>query len=446
MKTFFVRKGIKGEHFVSILPTEGNYESRESDFMEAIGKMKDKLNLPMTNAVILKRGMSSTEKDSAIMGISKASKITVKKHKEIPSDIPAQSKWEETTTGLYAKILRSLGEGLLRNFGIMKKAVADEPFTIKGRVYISPKTKKPLTRGQWKQIDRSVGKYLDKYAPELLREVGGKGQVLGVLLERMHRRGMDVESAQYKQLSEHMGDTPDSMSKLQSYLKFPDELFGMVEYALDKTADHITQINADTRASMKAVINHALVNGEMSKLQQNLEHRFGNLNRDWRRIALTEGHNAMVSGHLTSVLSNNMDKDFVFVRGSGPSANICVHCREKVMGKIFRLLKEAPKNAGQESYEDKHFGTVGLLWPGKDFMINQGVNINDWRVVYGSQHPHCRHRFVETDALAEEMRRKGEARMNEPEFLRRERAAIKRRENLGDFSSREDRGIGTKKE
>jgi len=142
-----------------------------------------------------------------------------------------------------------------------------------------------------------------------------------------------------------------------------------------------------------------------------LQDRFAIINRDWRKIALTEGHNAVVGGHLSSVLDRNKEQEFSYVRATGATSNICWHCQNKVIGKVFRLYNKAPDDPEQEYVQDENFGRIAQIWLGKDYVFNAGKNIKEWRVLAGSQHPHCGHRFVETTKDVEEMRKKQEARL-----------------------------------
>ncbi len=411
LRSFFVKEGMRGKHFISVIPIDKDYRQREADAMVAVSKLKAQMRLPLTKFIVLPHNMSPEEKDLTIMNVAKARGMRIKKHDLIESDIPAQAKWEENNLKKYADILREIGNEILRKFGVMKKAKADEPFQIKGRVYISPVTRRPLLRKEWNVIESSLTEYLNAKMPELVSSVSGQGHVLGALMDRMHKHGMDVDTANYDSVKGWLADTPIESRSLQSYMEFPDELFGMIDYSMDKTADNIKGLNDKVKGEVKAVINNSLVNGDIDNLQSKLQDRFAGITRDWRKIALTEGHNAMVGGHLTSVLDRNKDEEFVYVRATGPTADICWHCQNKVVNKVFRLLPKAPEDPEQEYISDENFGRIGVLWPGKDYIFNAGKNIKEWRVVYGSQHPHCRHRFVETTKLVEDMRKKQEERL-----------------------------------
>jgi len=251
LRTFFVKEGVRGKHFVSVIPIDKDYRQREIDAMIAVQKLKDQMRLPLTNFIVLPHSMSAEDKDLTIMNMAKARGMRIKKHELLESSIPAQAKWEQKNLKKYADILREIGNELLRKFGVMKKAKADEPFQIRGRIYLSPVTRRPLLKKEWNMIETSLTDYLNAQMPELLSGVSGQGHVLGALLDRMHKHGMDIDTADYGDVSKWLADTPIDPRGLQEYMEFPDELFGMIDYSMDNTADHIKGLNDEVKSACK---------------------------------------------------------------------------------------------------------------------------------------------------------------------------------------------------
>lgn len=109
---------------------------------------------------------------------------------------------------------------------------------------------------------------------------------------------------------------------------------------------------------------------EPQRLAQELFDQFGQYNRDWRRIAITETAKAVSNGYLMGL----KDGDQVFIQ---ESAGMCDHCRRLNTGKVF-TYREIPGNEKTE------------LWVGK---TNYGRKTRDWNPCV-PLHPHCRGRYV----------------------------------------------------
>ncbi len=105
------------------------------------------------------------------------------------------------------------------------------------------------------------------------------------------------------------------------------------------------------------------------KLRQQLFDEFGGLNRDWRRISVTELAESINTGYLTTL----SEGDYVV----GQSAvDPCVKCKELVAGKVYQFTKE-PGNPDKQ------------IWVGKN---NVGKRRRDWKAAV-IMHPHCRCRW-----------------------------------------------------
>ena len=87
----------------------------------------------------------------------------------------------------------------------------------------------------------------------------------------------------------------------------PRELH-IMQFAAKETAQHITDLGDHARARMKKTLLDGIrkmtlgdKDGTWGKLQQTLLDDFGTLNRDWRRIAITETSNATLNGFIASL-------------------------------------------------------------------------------------------------------------------------------------------------
>lgn len=150
-----------------------------------------------------------------------------------------------------------------------------------------------------------------------------------------------------------------------------------VENAEIRTAEKIAEVADRHRAGIKQVVLQA-INGRWSaqKLAQTLFDMFGDQNRDWRRVAITELSMASNDAYLAGCLEG----DTVVV----PSvAGACKYCRQYLEGKSF-IVTHDPKLMGHDHDQEMHY-----VWVGK---TNWGRTVATY-VPCVPLHPQCRHRF-----------------------------------------------------
>jgi hypothetical protein len=129
-----------------------------------------------------------------------------------------------------------------------------------------------------------------------------------------------------------------------------------------------------------------------SSLQTKLADEFATLNRDWRRIAITEAGEAQLQGYVASL------KPGTRIKRVERYQNACSFCRG-IDGKIATVVAaDSP---------DKNPDT--MVWPGKnnigrsasprkrvgDVLVPREPN-EMWWLPAGLAHPHCRGRWVPT--------------------------------------------------
>ena len=115
-----------------------------------------------------------------------------------------------------------------------------------------------------------------------------------------------------------------------------------LEWQRENGAQFITHLKAKTRAAVLDVLVQAkLDHTEAKPLEKQLFEKFGQLNRDWRRIAITETAMSVESGKLAVVADQ---PGWEAVWGAGPHA--CQYC-SKMAGKVFKIVKtDNPKKNG----------------------------------------------------------------------------------------------------
>ena len=150
-----------------------------------------------------------------------------------------------------------------------------------------------------------------------------------------------------------------------------------VEMADMRASAKLAEISDRHRAGVKEVILQA-INGRWSaqQLAQALFDQFGDQNRDWRRVAITELAMASNDAYLAGctegakVICNTVD-------------GACKYCKEYLEGKEFTVTHD-PKKMG-----NTHLQEMTYLWTGK---TNFGRKLATWLPCV-PLHPNCRHRL-----------------------------------------------------
>lgn len=120
-------------------------------------------------------------------------------------------------------------------------------------------------------------------------------------------------------------------------------------YGMERAAEHVTRLKDTTRATLSGAITDALMrNDSPQTLATDLVQRFGTLNRDARRLAITEVAFARANGFLAQSVGKRVEWF--------AAADACPHC-QKLDGREFDVVA-GPGNPETEVWPGKH--TVGL--------------------------------------------------------------------------------------
>lgn len=149
-----------------------------------------------------------------------------------------------------------------------------------------------------------------------------------------------------------------------------------VKHATLHAGDKISEISDKHIAGVRQLVIQAKKERwEASKLSQELFDRFGDHNRDWRRVAITELAFATNDAYLSGLEEGDR------VVGMGAD-NSCKHCKSLVIGREFILTHNVPS---EESYATD----MKFIWAGK---TNVGRRLSEWRACI-PVHPNCRCRW-----------------------------------------------------
>ena len=284
---------------------------------------------------------------------------------------------QEALVALFQRIVHEwLGMGL-------GKALSD-PIRINGKIYINPKTGKPLTGKEWKQIQADLTRifnWLYGQTPEaMIKQAIALGKVL---------QSMDPDS----RLSSNYVDVKSKVDLFSRTMTKDEQFQQIVDWADVHTGELISDMTARSR---KKVVN-TIIQGYQDKitsreLQDRLFEDFSEMNRDWRRIAETETATNFNNGYIIGELEEQAPTEPLFMKGIS-GARACPFCRDNVNGRTVTVLEEPPDGGGDQIQVNGTLYTA--IWPGK---TNYGRSRANWWVASGSQHPHCRCTWTRYDA------------------------------------------------
>lgn len=149
-----------------------------------------------------------------------------------------------------------------------------------------------------------------------------------------------------------------------------------VAHASNHAGDKITEVSDRHRAGIRQMVVQAKrERWSAQQLAQALFDKYGEHNRDWRRVAITELAFATSDAYLSGIEEGET------VVGMG-SPNACKRCKALVIGKSFTVTHKVPN---KETYETD----MKQMWVGKS---NYGRKISEQRPCI-PLHPNCRCRW-----------------------------------------------------
>lgn len=184
----------------------------------------------------------------------------------------------------------------------------------------------------------------------------------------------------------------------QSYAQ-ARELFGgqklfdsVIEYGTLRACENVQQLSDEVRHRIKTTVLESVSRAQqgdvwaVSELQKKLLDDFATMNRDWRRIAVTEAGECANQGFIASLPLGSKVKRVEIYHGA------CSFCR-KISGRVMTVAAASdPKKNGETD-----------VWPGKTNIGRSSAKrkrVGDtliertpeelWWVAAGVQHPHCR--------------------------------------------------------
>lgn len=243
-------------------------------------------------------------------------------------------------------------------------------------------------------VDYVVQRYLP--ADELLTEsewMTTKASMMGKVQASMTA---DVAA---KQVDAILAALPATAAAATTQFKLSSQFKAQLDFSRVKSAENVRALTDAVRHRMRNTVLQHLEDQQTkpqgvpsSSLESKLFDQFGFLNRDWRRIAVTEAGEAQTQGYIASLQPGAK------VKRVEQYANRCSFCT-KIDGVVAEVVSPsaAVKNPDTQ------------IWPGKN---NIGRSASPkkrvgsllvpreademWHLPAGLAHPHCRGRWVPT--------------------------------------------------
>lgn len=247
----------------------------------------------------------------------------------------------------------------------------------------------PFSRAQVKKLDNLLKQKLPDYA-KVAEKFATRAGFIGKIRNQAEREAFEVMGA----LVDRYPETIKAAEKEGVVLTLREQRSAAsegrkvkilpltplesrsVQYATQHAADKLTEVSERHQAGVRQLILTAQrERWEPQKLAQELYDKYGDHNRDWRRVAITE----LAFAANDAYLSGLEEGDTVVGMGSDTA---CKHCKNLVIGKTFTVLKEPPK-------QETHRTDTEFIWVGKS---NYGRKTAEWRGCI-PVHVQCRCRF-----------------------------------------------------
>jgi hypothetical protein len=191
-----------------------------------------------------------------------------------------------------------------------------------------------------------------------------------------------------------IGALPLTVHAVQQSFNFEenDQTNRILEYARLRGCDQIQQVTESVRHRLKRVIfayQEQMLDGETlpaHALQTQLLDEFGAINRDWRRIAVTEAGENANQGLIASLVPGSKVERWERYRGA------CPFCK-KINGAVLEVVKpsEKKKDGATQVWVGKtNIGRAAALRKRVGDELVERTSAERWWIPAGAVHPHCR--------------------------------------------------------
>ena len=260
------------------------------------------------------------------------------------------------------------------------------------RLYLTALPKEQFSLDDWMLV---VDYLVQRYLP--MDDMRSEAEWFTVRASMMGRVQANMESLTAKQADKVMAALPTTIGAAASAFRMSPEQRAVMEFGWQHCAENVVALTDDLRHKMRRLIMNyqfAQFTGDKAvtaeALQSKLLDEFGLLNRDWRRIAVTEAGENANQGLIASLPVGTK------VRRVEQYKHACGHC-VKIDGKVMTVVSptKEPKDGDTEVWVGKN--NVGRsASPRKKVggVLVEREPHELWWIAAGVQHPHCRGRWV----------------------------------------------------
>ena len=285
------------------------------------------------------------------------------------------------------------GERIVRPAGMMERWTQSELSLV--RIYLEH-----LPPAEWTLEDHmlAVDATVQRYLPQ--DDMRTEAQWLATRSSLMGRVQANMDSVSLLQADVLLAAMPNTAAAAIAAFGGSRAQAFIMEHAENRCVENVRNITSDVRHRMRSTVAAHVVDRELglpapsSSLETKLLDQFGTLNRDWRRIAVTEAGEAQTAGYVSSLPVGTK------VKRVEQYKNACAFCR-KIDGRIMEVVDPAREDKDPET----------MIWPGKTNIgrsasprkrVGQVFKEREpdemWWVPAGLVHPHCRGRWIPTIA------------------------------------------------
>jgi hypothetical protein len=284
-----------------------------------------------------------------------------------------------------------------------------EPLQIKAKIKYNPETGMPLTEKEWKKMSDNIVDFLGDKVGNLEEEMVVRAGLFGKLMQAMEEEGLTLDEQKkmsYEDLENKYGKIPQEIEEAEEDFDLSTVEKKAIQYSRAHAGEHLSIENGSLKNKIVNMVRQQITGGLQDGISaqemvqrlfwidpaDELGKRFDNdtikaINRDFRRIALTEISYAMSNGYLSAVKTKNDKqgkKTYLIYSGSiiPTSSKQCIKWR----GETVLLVDKPMEN---DKIQDPH--AKYAVWIGKN---NVGRNANNWWICI-PQHPNCIHYWEE---------------------------------------------------
>lgn len=206
-----------------------------------------------------------------------------------------------------------------------------------------------------------------------------------------------VPHATIEQADNALAAMPNTIGQAVAAFGFTSLQQAAMEYGAARCAESIVGLTDAARHKMKGIILAdasdqlgAGALGPSSSLQTKLFDAFGDMNRDWRRIAVTEAGEVKNQGFLSNIPAGSRVKRMEHYRGA------CSFC-SRIDGKVFEVVSPTLPNKDGATQVWVGKTNLGRSASARKKFMGSMVHREAselWWPAAGLQHPHCRGSWV----------------------------------------------------